>query len=92
MVKEMPVEYLAAVAAKKVASKEKKVATFEIFPPYVPPRGGTYSTAYGKIKVQVWLDKERGRWMARVKFLDTELSNPVIPPAQGRQLLEKLKK
>jgi len=88
MIKEMTVSHLAAIAARKVTFKEKKKAIFSIHPPYVPPKRGEYMTAYGRMKIRVWLDKTKGQWMVEVRF-DEELPNPVLPPEKARELLKK---
>jgi hypothetical protein len=89
MLREMSINHLAAMAARRLARKRKKEDSFPIHPPYVPPPKGVYDTPYGKMKVVVWLDKERGRWMVRVKLVDTEF-NPALPREVGKELLEKL--
>jgi hypothetical protein len=73
MIKEMSILHLASLAARKVASKERKEVIVRISPPYVPGfKRGTYETPYGVIKVAVWLDQQEGLWKAKVRFLDQE--------------------
>ncbi|MFZ8859250.1 MAG: hypothetical protein ACO2PP_01910 [Thermocrinis sp.] len=92
MVKQMTIQHLAAIAAKKAASKGKNTVIFPVNPPYIPPKAGEYQSPYGRIRVKVWLDKENGKWMVKVRFLDTELQNPVISKEVATSLLEKLGK
>ena len=90
MVREMSIQHLTAIAARRVASRDKKETVFPIHPPYVPPKSGEYTTPYGKVKLSAWLDKEKGKWFVRVKF-DTELENPVLS-SEGANLLKSIKK
>jgi len=94
MIKTMTLQAVIGLAAKVSARTGEGRVVVKIRPPYVPDvKRGVYETAFGKTKIEgVWLDPFHGIWKVKVRFLDTELQNPVLKGEVTEKLKEKLKK